>query len=62
MTIELHAHPSATAECHDEIVQFVFQSAASSNLLANARALLDAAPQELAASFEQAVRSAGLAS
>ena len=62
MTIELHAHPSATAECHDEIVQFVFRPAASSGLLTSARAMLDAAPQELTESFEQAVRSAGLAS
>jgi len=62
MTTELHAHPSACAECHDEIVQFVFRTAASLGLLTNARAMLDAAPQELAESFEQAVRSAGLAS
>ena len=62
MTIELHAHPSSTVECHDEIVQFVFRSAVSTGLLQRARAMLDAAPKELAESFEQAVRTAGLAS
>ena len=62
MTIDLPAtHPAAT-ELHEEIVQFVFRSAASSGLLEHARALLGAAPKELAESFEQAVRSAGLAS
>ena len=62
MTIDLHAtFPAATAH-HEDIVQFVFRSAVSSGLLENARALLDAAPRELAESFEQAVRSAGLAS
>ena len=62
MTIDLHATFPATAEYHEEIVQFVFRSAVSSGLLKNARALLDAAPRELAESFEQAVRTAGLAS
>ncbi len=62
MTIDLQTAFPATAEHHEEIVQFVFRSAASSGLLKNARALLDAAPKELAESFEQAVRSAGLAS
>ena len=62
MTIDLHAPLSSMAECHDEIVQFVFRAAASSGLLTNARAMLDAAPKELAESFEQAVRSSGLAS
>jgi len=62
MTIDLPAtHPAAT-EHHEEIVQFVFRSTASSDLLAHARALLGAAPRELAESFEQAVRGAGLAS
>jgi hypothetical protein len=62
MMIDLHASPPATTEHHEEIVQFVFRSAASSGLLDHARALLDAAPKELAESFEQAVRSSGLAS
>jgi hypothetical protein len=62
MTIDLHATFPATAEPLDEIVKFVFRPAASSSLLVNARALLDAAPKELAESFEQAVRIAGLAS
>jgi len=62
MTIDLHATPSAKAEFHDELVQFVFRPAVSSGLLKNARALLDAAPKELAESFEQAVRTSGLAS
>jgi hypothetical protein len=62
MTIDLHATHPATTEHHDEIVQFVFRSAASSGLLDGARALLDAAPKELAESFEQAVRTSGLAS
>ena len=62
MTIDLHATFPATAEHHDDIVQFVFRSAMSSGLLMNARAMLAAAPKELAESFEQAVRSAGLAS
>jgi hypothetical protein len=61
MTIE-HATCPATAPFHEEIVQFVFRATASSGLLTNARALLDAAPRELAESFEQAVRTAGLAS
>jgi hypothetical protein len=61
MTTDLHAtFPATTA--HEDIVQFVFRSAVSSGLLEKARALLDAAPRELAESFEQAVRSAGLAS
>jgi hypothetical protein len=34
----------------------------SSGLLEHARAMLGAAPRELAESFEQAVRTAGLAS
>jgi hypothetical protein len=62
MTIDLHATFPATTEHHEEIVQFVFRSAVSTGLLKNARALLDAAPKELAESFEQAVRAAGIAS
>jgi hypothetical protein len=62
MTIELPATHPATAQFHDELVRFVFRSAVSSGLLQNARALLDAAPKELAESFEQAVRGSGLAS
>ena len=61
MTIDLHATRPAT-DPHDDIVQFVFRSAVSAGLLRNARALLGAAPKELAESFEQAVRTAGLAS
>ncbi len=61
MTIDHATHP-ATSEYHDELVQFVFRSGASSSLLKNAREMLDAAPPELAESFEQAVRSSGLAS
>jgi hypothetical protein len=62
MTIDAPATHPATSEFHEEVVQFVFRSAASSGLLKNAREMLDAAPRELAESFEQAVRSAGLAS
>jgi hypothetical protein len=62
MTIDFPATFPSAAEHHEEIVRFVFRSAVSSGLLANARALLDAAPKELAESFEQAVRSAGFAS
>jgi hypothetical protein len=62
MTIDLHATLPAAAEHPEDIVRFVFRPAMSSGLLANARALLDAAPKELAESFEQAVRGAGLAS
>jgi len=62
MTIDLHATFPATTEHHEEIVQFVFRSAVSTGLLQRARAMLDAAPKELAESFEQAMRTAGLAS
>ncbi len=62
MTIDLQATHAATGEFHEELVQFVFRSAASSGLLQHAREMLDAAPRELAESFEQAVRGAGLAS
>jgi hypothetical protein len=62
MTIDLHATFPATTEHHEEIVQFVFRSAAAPGLLRNARAMLDTAPKELAESFEQAVRGAGIAS
>ena len=61
MTIDLQAIYPATP-AHEDIVKFVFRSAVSPGLLENARALLEAAPRELAESFEQAVRSAGLAS
>ncbi len=62
MTIDLHATPPSPMEHPEDIVQFVFRSAMSSGLLSNARAMLDTAPKELSESFEQAVRSAGLAS
>ena len=62
MTIDRQATLPATNEHHEEIVQFLFRSTASTGLLQRARAMLDAAPRELAESFEQAVRSAGLAS
>ena len=62
MTIDLHATFPATTEHHEEIVQFVFRSAVSTGLLQRARAMLDAAPKELAESFEQAMRTAGFAS
>ena len=62
MTIDSSATLSAITEHHDEIVQFVFRSAAAVGLLDSARALLDTAPKELAESFEQAVQSAGFAS
>ena len=62
MTIDLQATFPATTEHHEEIVQFLFRSDVSTGLLQRARALLDAAPKELAESFEQAVRSSGLAS
>ena len=62
MTIDLPATFPATAEFHEDVVQFVFRSAVSPGLLENARAMLAAAPRELAESFEQAVRGAGLAS
>ena len=62
MTIELHASLPAATQPHEEIVRFVIRAAASSGLLVNARAMLDAAPKELAESFEQAMRGAGIAS
>jgi hypothetical protein len=62
MTIDLLAPLAAPPEPHDEIVRFVFRAAASSGLLQGARTLLDAAPKELAESFEQALRGAGIAS
>ena len=62
MTIDLHATLPATTAHHDEMVQFVFRSAVSTGLLQRARAMLDAAPKELAESFEQAMCSAELAS
>ena len=62
MTIDLHATLPDPTEFPGDIVQFVFRSALSSGLLTGARAMLDAAPKELAESFEQAMRTAGLAS
>lgn len=62
MTIDRHATLPATTEHHEEIVQFVFRSALPSGLLQRARAMLEAAPKELAESFEQALRTAGIAS
>ena len=62
MTTDLQATLPATTEHHEEIVQFLFRSAASTGLLQRARAMLDTAPQELAESFEQAVSSPGFAS
>jgi len=43
-----------------EITQFVFRAPSASGVLQRARELLAAAPRELADSFEQAVRGAGL--
>jgi hypothetical protein len=62
MTIELNATFPAAAEQPEEIVQFVFCSAVATDLLQRARAMLDAAPKELSESFEQAMRTSGLAS
>lgn len=62
MTTDLQATFPAMTEHHEEIVQFLFRSAPSTGLLRHAREMLDAAPQELAESFEQALRSSGLAS
>ena len=62
MTTEFDATLSAAAEHPEETVQFVFRAAVSTGLLQRARAMLDAAPRELAESFEQAVRASGLAS
>jgi hypothetical protein len=62
MTIELPATHPAAAEFHEELIQFVFRSAVSSDLLQGAREMLGTAPKELAESFEQAVRTSGFAS
>ena len=65
MTIDLAATSPASAafaEHHDPLVQFVYRANGAPSLLAHARQLLDAAPRELAESFEQAVRPLGLAS
>ena len=62
MTLDLPATLPATTAQPEDVVRFVFRPAASPGLLENARAMLAAAPRELAESFEQAVRSAGLAS
>jgi hypothetical protein len=61
MTIELDTPAPAPLNEAGEITRFVFRAPASNGLLQRARALLQAAPRELADSFEQAVRSAGLA-
>ena len=62
MTIEPDAPFPAPPEPHEEIVRFVVRAALATGLLANARVMLDAASSELAESFEQAVRRAGIAS
>jgi hypothetical protein len=63
MTIEHDAAaPGAPLPSTEDIVRFVYDSAAAAALLQTARALLDAAPRELSESFEQAVRAAGFAS
>ena len=62
MTIELNASAAIPESELGEITQFVFRAPSSSGLLQRARALLDAAPKELAESFEQAVRGASLQS
>ena len=61
MTIEPTA-PAApfTAQEPAEITRFVFRAPTASGVLQRARELLAAAPRELADSFEQAVRGAGL--
>jgi hypothetical protein len=61
MTIEPTAPPALLPPQEAaEITQFVFLAPSSSGVLQRARELLAAAPRELAESFEQAVRSAGL--
>ena len=60
MTIELET--PAAGQHHDELVQFVFRAPSAAGLPSRARALLDAAPKELAESFEQAMRASGLVS
>ena len=62
MTIDLPATLPVTTDLHEVIVQIGFRSALPSGLLQSARAMLDAAPRELAESFEQALRTAGFAS
>jgi hypothetical protein len=65
MTIDHSAtltNAAAVVEHHDELVQFVYRATGAQGLLAQARALLDTAPRELAESFEQAVHTAGFAS
>ena len=62
MTIDFPANSPELAEHPDALVRFVYRAAGAPGLLAHARTLLDAAPRELAESFEQAVRTAGLAS
>ena len=62
MTIDPPSTLTGVVEHHDELVQFVYRAAGATGLVAEARALLAAAPGELAASFEQAVRASELAS
>jgi hypothetical protein len=52
---------SPAAEHAAEFVRFVFGSELAGSLLDGARAMLSAAPSELAESFEQAVHACGLA-
>ena len=61
MTIE-PAAPAAPLSMQEaaEITQFVFRAPSASGVLQRARELLSSAPHELAESFEQAVRGAGL--
>ena len=59
MTIE-PAAPSLSTQEAAEITRFVFRAPSASGVLQRARELLAAAPRELAESFEQAVRGAGL--
>lgn len=62
MTTDSLATLTDVTEHHDELVQFVYRATGAPGLLAHARSLLAAAPSDLAESFEQAVRTAGLAS
>ena len=61
MTTELAAHLPAAAEHAEDLVRFAFGADFAADLVHGARALLAAAPQELAESFEQAVHACGLA-
>ncbi len=61
MTIERDAPPATATDSAEEIVRFVFGAEFAGSLLQGARAMLAAAPDELAESFEQAVLASGLA-